>query len=93
MFIISEMTTLLDHASKLGNFPYFFTLSNSPLNFCKTSYCAEKKCNVYMRDNLRVPTWKLMLQWGRQLRMDTSAIKNVSEKLSLRHALGHIPFS
>ena len=41
-----------------------------------------------MRDNLRAPPWKLVLQWGRQLHMNTTAIKDVSEKLSLRHALG-----
>ena len=41
-----------------------------------------------MRDNLRAPPWKLVLQWGRQLAMDTSEIKSVSDKLSLRHALG-----
>jgi hypothetical protein len=41
-----------------------------------------------MRDNLRAPPWKLVLQWGRQLRMESTAIKDVSEKLSLRHALG-----
>jgi hypothetical protein len=41
-----------------------------------------------MRENLRAPPWKLVLQWGRQFRMDRVAIKDVSEKLSLRHALG-----
>ena len=52
--------------------------------------CAEKKCKVYMRDNLRAPPWKLVLQWGRQLAMDTSEIKKVSDTLSLRHAIGKI---
>ena len=41
-----------------------------------------------MRDNLRAPPWKLVLQWGRQLAMDPTEIKSVSDKLSLRHALG-----
>ena len=41
-----------------------------------------------MKDNLRAPPWKLVLQWGRQLAMDTSEIKKVSDTLSLRHALG-----
>jgi hypothetical protein len=50
--------------------------------------CTEKKCNMYMRDNLRAPPWKLVLQWGRQLAMATAEIKDVSDKLSLRHALG-----
>jgi hypothetical protein len=54
-------------------------------------FCAEKKCNVYMRDNLRAPPWKLVLQWGRQLAMDPTEIKSVSDKLSLRHALGKKP--
>ena len=52
--------------------------------------CAEKKCKVYMKDNLRAPPWKLVLQWGRQLAMDTSEIKKVSDTLSLRHAIGKI---
>jgi hypothetical protein len=43
---------------------------------------------MYMRDNLRAPPWKLVLQWGRQLAMATAEIKDVSDKLSLRHALG-----
>jgi len=43
-----------------------------------------------MRDNLKVPPWKLVLQWGRQLSMKPTDIKDVSEKLSLRHALGKI---
>jgi hypothetical protein len=44
-----------------------------------------------MRDNLRAPPWKLVLQWGRQLAMDPTEIKSVSDKLSLRHALGKKP--
>jgi hypothetical protein len=41
-----------------------------------------------MRENLRAPPWKTVLQWGRQLRMDLTDIQTVSERLSLRHALG-----
>jgi|LakMenE18May11ns_1017337.scaffolds.fasta_scaffold14595_1 hypothetical protein len=41
-----------------------------------------------MRDNLRVPSWKLVLQWGRNLNMDRASIKSVSDGLSLRHKLG-----
>jgi hypothetical protein len=41
-----------------------------------------------MQENLRAPPWKLVLQWGRQLLMNPTDIANVSEKLSLRHALG-----
>ena len=44
-----------------------------------------------MRENLRAPPWKLVLQWGRQLRMYPTDIMNVSEKLQLRHALGKTP--
>jgi hypothetical protein len=41
-----------------------------------------------MQENLRAPSWKLVLQWGRQLLMNPTDIMNVSEKLQLRHALG-----
>jgi len=41
-----------------------------------------------MQDNLRAPPWKLVLQWGRQLRLDLTAIKDVSDKLVLRHVFG-----
>jgi hypothetical protein len=43
-----------------------------------------------MRENLRAPPWKTVLQWGRQLRMNPTDIQTVSDRLSLRHALGKI---
>jgi hypothetical protein len=39
---------------------------------------------------LRAPPWKTVLQWGRQLRMNPTDIQTVSDRLSLRHALGKI---
>ena len=43
-----------------------------------------------MRENLRAPPWKTVLQSGRQLRMNPTDIQTVSDRLSLRHALGKI---
>ena len=43
-----------------------------------------------MQENLRAPPWKTVLQWGRQLRMNPTDIQTVSDRLSLRHALGKI---
>jgi hypothetical protein len=51
-------------------------------------FCLEKKCDAYIRDNLKAPSLKLVMQWGRQLHMDPSTIKALSARIKLRHALG-----
>jgi hypothetical protein len=54
-------------------------------------FCLEKKCDAYIRDNLKAPSLKLVMQWGRQLHMDPSTIKDLSARIKLRHALGKSP--
>lgn len=97
----SDQPTRLKLGKPIGSPPHFifswpllFLVFFPPLFIVTTTldyFCAEKKCHLYMRENLRVPTWKLMLQWGRQLSMKKPDIQHVSDRLSLRHALGY-PF-
>jgi hypothetical protein len=54
-------------------------------------FCLEKKCDAYIRDNLKAPSLKLVMQWGRQLHLDPSTIKALSARIKLRHALGISP--
>lgn len=54
-------------------------------------FALEKKCQEYMRENLRAPSKKLVLQWGRRLNLTYDEINAVSSKLSLRQQLGNNP--
>ncbi len=66
----------------------------------KTLYCLcnfkffqkyfEKKCNEYIRDNLRAPSREIVYRWGKQLKISRPEVKSISDRLWLRHRLGKI---
>ena len=62
--------------SGIDLFPYY-----------KPIFILERKCRDFMKSNLRAPPWRLVLTWGNQLKLSRETIKDVSEKLALRHAL------
>lgn len=41
-----------------------------------------------MRTHLKAPPWNLVLRWGKELHMSPLDIKQLSDRLKLRHALG-----
>jgi len=51
-------------------------------------FIIEKKAEVYQRSNLRVPSKHLVHQWGKQLKMDSADVENISQRLRLRHTQG-----
>jgi len=73
---------------RLGKIPPYFSFD---LSYSVKNVALEKKCRDFSRVNLRAPPWKLMLIWGRQLKLDLATIKDISAKLPLRHALGTHP--
>jgi len=50
----------------------------------------ERKCNEYIRDNLRVPSREIVYRWGKQLKINRPEVKSISDRLWLRHRLGKI---
>jgi hypothetical protein len=48
----------------------------------------EKKCQVYIQNNLRAPPIALVKKWGKQLKFSAEEIQNVNENIQLRHQLG-----
>ncbi len=49
-----------------------------------------RKCNEYIRDNLRVPSREIVYRWGKQLKINRPEVKSISDRLWLRHRLGKI---
>jgi hypothetical protein len=48
----------------------------------------EKKCNDYIKNNLRAPSISLVKKWGKKLKLSDEEIKEVNSKLLIRHQLG-----
>jgi hypothetical protein len=47
-----------------------------------------KRCEKFSKENLRAPSWALVTKWGRILGLPLELIKQVSDRLYLRHRLG-----
>lgn len=51
-------------------------------------FCVEKRCQAYIRDNLRAPPWSTVQKWGNKMGLSSADIDTVNSNLLIRHQLG-----
>ena len=49
----------------------------------------KKRCLLYIRENLRAPSMRVVKQWGKRFGMSLEDIQEVNQNLLIRYQLGN----